>query len=132
MLKRDKKSVDFARYRAIRDKGDRPDKKTKELADAFSAINDTLLDELPKLSTHIGALVRVTLNNLLELSSIWEHEWKTKLESLLDPLDLPSNFSDIIEVYKGDFNKIEPRMQAFTITDSELSLLENDFHLLTI
>ena len=122
MAKRDKKSVDYARFRAVKDKGDKPDKKLRDLADAYTAINDTLLDELPKLYSLTENMVSVVVGNFAELLYLWDRSWHANLIPLLDPLDIPSNFSDIIEVYKGDF-KVEPMMQAFTITNSKGPLL---------
>lgn len=122
MVKREKKAVDYARFCALKERGDKPDKKVIELADAYLAINDTLLDELPKLHTLIEGLVAVVLCNFAEVCGVWERQWAARLEGLLDPLDIPSNFSDIIEVYKSDFIKVEPVVESMTITNTKTSI----------
>ena len=118
MAKREKKTVDYARFLAIKEKGDKPDKRIRELADAYTAINETLLDELPKFHKMTEQLVSVVVGNFAQLTALWERNWHAFMIPLLDPLDIPSNFSDIIEVYRGDF-KVEPMMQSFTITNSK-------------
>ncbi|EPS41728.1 hypothetical protein H072_4368 [Dactylellina haptotyla CBS 200.50] len=122
MLKREKKAVDYARFRAMKEKGDKIDKKTKELADAYLAINDTLLDELPRLHTLIEKLVEVVMCNFAQLCGVWEKYWASRMEGLLDPLDIPSNFSDIIEVYKSDFTKVESVVESLTITNTNANM----------
>ncbi|KAJ6259860.1 hypothetical protein Dda_5504 [Drechslerella dactyloides] len=122
MLKREKKAVDFARFRALKEKGDRIDKKTKDLADAYLAVNETLLDELPRLHTLIESLVGAVLCNFAEVCGIWEKYWAGRLEGLLDPLDIPSNFSDIIEVYRSDFTKVESVVESLTITNTNADM----------
>ncbi|KAF3282738.1 hypothetical protein TWF970_001478 [Orbilia oligospora] len=122
MQKREKKLVDYARYQAMKEKGDKIDKKTKDLADAYITINDTLLDELPKLHTMVENLLDAVLANFAELCCVWDKYLASRLEGLLDPLDIPSNFSDIIEVYKSDFNKVESVVESLTITNTNANM----------
>ncbi|KAK6536114.1 hypothetical protein TWF281_000360 [Arthrobotrys megalospora] len=122
MQKREKKLVDYARYQAMKEKGDKIDKKTKELADAYVTINDTLLDELPKLHNLVENLLDVVLTNFAELCGVWDRYLASRLEGLLDPLDIPSNFSDIIEVYKSDFTKVESVVESLTITNTNANM----------
>ncbi|KAF3912056.1 hypothetical protein ABW21_db0202038 [Orbilia brochopaga] len=122
MLKREKKAVDYARYRALKEKGDKVDKKTKDLADAYLAVNETLLDELPRLHKLIDSLVGAVLCNFAEVCGIWQKYWAGRLEGLLDPLDIPSNFSDIIEVYRSDFTKVESVVESLTITNTNADM----------
>ncbi|KAK6362886.1 hypothetical protein TWF730_000339 [Orbilia blumenaviensis] len=122
MQKREKKLVDYARYQAMKEKGDKIDKKTKDLADAYVTINDTLLDELPKLHAMVEKLLDVVLVNLAELITVWDKYLASRLEGLLDPLDIPSNFSDIIEVYKSDFTKVESVVDSLTITNTNANM----------
>ncbi|RVD81032.1 uncharacterized protein DFL_008910 [Arthrobotrys flagrans] len=122
MQKREKKLVDYSRYQAMKEKGDKIDKKTQELADAYVTINDTLLDELPKLHTMVENLLDAVLANFAELCSVWDKYLASRLEELLDPLDIPSNFSDIIEVYKSDFTKVESVVESLTITNTNANM----------
>ncbi|KAK6538142.1 hypothetical protein TWF694_011024 [Orbilia ellipsospora] len=122
MLKREKKAVDYARFHAMKEKGDKIDRKTKELADAYLAVNDTLLDELPRLHKMIEKLMGVVLCNFTQVCGVWEKYWASRLEGLLDPLDIPSNFSDIIEVYKSDFSKVESVVESLTITNTNANM----------
>ncbi|KAK6509115.1 hypothetical protein TWF481_003878 [Arthrobotrys musiformis] len=122
MQKREKKLVDYARYQAMKEKGDKIDKKTKDLADAYVTINDTLLDELPRLHTMVEKLFEAVLVNFAELCSVWDRYLASRLEGLLDPLDIPSNFSDIVEVYKSDFTKVESVVESLTITNTNANM----------
>ena len=89
--KRNKRLMDYARFKAIKDRGDKPDKKTIEQGEQFVAVNDTLKDELPKLFSLTGKLVEACLNNFVQLQLQWHIIWRRKLsqasrKTLLMPL----------------------------------------------
>lgn len=103
MEKRNKKSVDFARYNAIKEKGAVPDKKTKELADAYVALNEALIDELPKLFSLTKKLVIVALGNFVDLQSQWNQTFSGVLITAIPDLSIPERHGDIITNFSADY-----------------------------
>lgn len=103
MRKRDKRLADYARFKAIKDRGDKPDKKTFEQGEQFVAVNDTLKEELPKLFALTGKLVEACLNNFVQLQLQWQVIWRRKLSQAIDENDIPNQVSDIIDSFSGDF-----------------------------
>jgi len=104
MVKRNKKSVDFARYNAIKEKGTVPDKKTKELADAYVALNEALIDELPKLFILTKRLVIVSLDNFVELQSQWNQTFSGALITAMPDISVPVRPKDIVANFSADYS----------------------------
>lgn len=103
MYKRNKKAQDYARYKAVVDKGETPDNKLKGLAEEYVALNDTLIEELPKLFQLTKKLVEAALLNFIDLQTQWMGCWATKLKTTFIDLDLPTEMHDIVEAFRGDF-----------------------------
>ena len=126
MLKRDKRLPDYARFRAISDRGDRPDKKTAELGEQFVAVNDTLKDELPKLFALTGKLMERCLGNFVQLQYKWLKLWKMKLKQAIDlPVAAPEgNFqeevSKIVKGFTGDFAFYEAQVASLGVCNGSL------------
>ncbi|KAA6408977.1 MAG: hypothetical protein FRX48_07321 [Lasallia pustulata] len=119
MRKRDKRLADYARFKAIKDRGDKPDKKTLEQGEQFLAVNDTLKEELPKLFALTGRLVEACLNNFVQLQLQWQKIWRRKLSQAIDENDLP-NISDIVESFSGDFAITEAQALALGICNGAM------------
>jgi hypothetical protein len=103
MQKRNKRLMDYARFKGIKDRGDKPDKKTQEQGEQFVALNETLKDEIPKLFSLTGTLVEACLNNFVEIQAQWHTIWRKKLSSTLDQHSLPKHISQIREQFSADF-----------------------------
>ncbi|KAG8525372.1 uncharacterized protein KY384_009016 [Bacidia gigantensis] len=84
MQKREKRLPDYTRYKAITDRGDKPDKKTTDQGEQFLAVNSTLKDELPQLFTLTGKLMERCLSNFVQLQFKWFKLWKLKLKQAID------------------------------------------------
>jgi hypothetical protein len=115
MTKRNNKAVDFARYKAIKDRGDTPDKKTKELADAYVALNETLIEELPRLFVLTKKLVDAVLFNFIDLQAQWMNDWASKIKMTFIELDLPMKADDIIHCFAGEFTYNEAMINQLNI-----------------
>ena len=94
MLKRNKRVMDYARYKAIKDRGDKVDKKTAEQGEQYIAVNDTLKEELPKLFALTGKLVEACLNNFVQLQLQWQGVWRRKLSQAIDDNKVPTNVNE--------------------------------------
>lgn len=120
MVKRKKRVADYARFKAIKDRGDKPDKKTIEQGEQFQAINDTLKDDLPKLFTLTGKLVEACLNNFVQLQVQWQIIWKRKLIQALDDDRIPATAQEVVDAFKGDFAFIEAQVLSLGICNGSM------------
>lgn len=120
MQKRNKRVMDYARYRAIKDRGDKLDKKTAEQGEQFIAVNDTLKEELPKLFSLTGKLVEACLNNFIQLQLQWQAIWKRKLAQAVDDIKPPSNSIEIISAFTGDFQFVEAQVLSLGICNGAM------------
>lgn len=119
MTKRNKKAVDYARYRAIRDRGDTPDKKSIELADAYVALNETLIDELPKLFRLTKKLIDTILLNFVELQGLWMNSWAAKLRMTFTEMETPTEVDSIVKDFMGDFSYNEQSLNHMGICNGK-------------
>ena len=114
MRKRDKKLMDYAKYKAIKDRGDKPDKKTIQQGEQFIAINDTLKDELPKLFARTGKLLHACLNNFIHLQISWQGLWRKKLRHALDDAPIPKSSREIVDAFQSDFSFFEAQVNSLS------------------
>lgn len=120
MDKRNKRVVDYARYKAIKERGDRPDKKVTENAELFMAVNDTLKDDLPKLFERTGRLVEACLNNFVQLQVQWQLIWRRKLSQALDDAQVPRNVKEIVDAFTDDFAFFETQVVSLSICNGSM------------
>ena len=120
MEKRNKRLIDYARYKAVIDRGDKPDKKIVENADIFKAVNDTLKDELPILFEKTGRLVEACLNNFVQLQVQWQKIWRRKLSQALDDASLPKSAKDIVDTFVSDFAFYEGQVLSLSICNGSM------------
>ena len=120
MDKRKKRVMDFAKYKAVKDRGEKPDKKTAEQGEQFLAINETLKDELPKLFSLTGKLVEACLNNYVQLQLQWQSVWKRKLVQAIELHEVPRSFSAIFVDFSGDFRYTEAQVLSLGVCNGSL------------
>ena len=120
MLKRNKRLMDYARYKAIKDRGDKLDKKTAEQGEQYIAVNDTLKEELPKLFALTGKLVEACLNNFVQLQLQWQGVWRRKLAQALDDHKVPTNVNEIVTAFAGDFRFVEAQVLSLGICNGSM------------
>lgn len=120
MQKRNKRVMDYARYKTIKDRGDKLDKKTAEQGEQFIAVNDTLKEELPRLFLLTGKLVEACLNNFIQLQLQWQAIWKRKLAQAVDDLKIPSNTVEIVSAFTADFQFFEAQVLSLGICNGSM------------
>lgn len=120
MQKRSKRILDYTRFKAIKDRGEKPDKKTVEQGEQFMAINDTLKEELPKLFSLTKKLVEACLNNFVQLQIQWHIIWRKKLSQAIDDCKVPSQISEIVESFSGDFAFSEAQVLALGLCNGSM------------
>ena len=120
MQKRSKRLLDYARFKAIKDRGEKPDKKLAEQGEQFIAINETLKEELPKLFALTGKLVEACLNNFVQLQLQWNVIWRRKLSQAIDDCKVPGQISDIVDSFAGDFACYEAQLLSLGICNGSM------------
>ncbi|KAF4765427.1 hypothetical protein N7455_004575 [Penicillium solitum] len=108
MRKRDKRLPEYARYKAIKDRGDKPDKKTTEQGEQFLALNDTLKDELPKLYSLTSKLMAACLKNFIEIQTVWYSVLQKKIGAHVELF--PNDLDRLISDFNSDHTLMEARM----------------------
>ncbi|KAJ5607217.1 hypothetical protein N7537_003836 [Penicillium hordei] len=108
MRKRDKRLPEYARYKAIKDRGDKPDKKTIEQGEQFLALNDTLKDELPKLYALTSKLMAACLKNFVEIQTVWYSVLQKKIGAHVELF--PNDLDRLISDFNSDHTLMEARM----------------------
>ncbi|OOQ83157.1 putative Rho guanyl nucleotide exchange factor [Penicillium brasilianum] len=118
MRKRNKRLPDYARFKAAKDRGDKPDKKTTEQGEQFIALNETLKDELPKLFTLTGKLTEAVMTNLLQLQTVWWSMFQTRMEAHVDAF--PDDFSKMINDWSSDYSFAEAQVLSLGVCNGSL------------
>ncbi|KAL3463117.1 hypothetical protein BJX64DRAFT_287608 [Aspergillus heterothallicus] len=118
MKKRDKRLMDYARFKSIKARGDKPDKKTAEQADQFVALNETLKDELPKLYSLTAKLMEACLKNFVQIQTTWYILLQKKIGPLID--SFPENVQKIIDDWATRFNFSEAQVLSLGICNGSL------------
>lgn len=120
MQKRNKRVVDYARLKSIKDRGDKPDKKTIEQGDQYIAVNETLKDELPKLFSMTAKLVEACLNNFVQLQLQWQVIWRRKLSQAIDDQKPPGRLEDIQDAFTGDWQFFDAQVTSLGICNGSM------------
>ncbi|KAK9458342.1 hypothetical protein V1511DRAFT_508428 [Dipodascopsis uninucleata] len=71
MMKRDRKVSDFKRFQNLRERGITPDKNVTALADSFTAINATLIAEIPLFLELVDRMVGAITANWVDIQARW-------------------------------------------------------------
>jgi hypothetical protein len=118
MQKRNKRLMDYVRFKAIKDRGDKPDKKTTEQGEQFVALNITLKEELPKLFALTAKLMEACLNNFIQIQKTWLSLIEKKLGYTIDRL--PQELGQIISDWSGDFSFSEAQVLSLGICNGSM------------
>lgn len=120
MQKRAKRLLEYNRYKVLKDRGEKPDKKTVEHGEQFMAINETLKEELPKLFALTKKLVEACLINFVQLQLQWHAIWRRKLSQAIDESKDYSSLASIIEAFVGDFPFFEGQLLSLGICNGSV------------
>jgi dynamin-binding protein len=120
MERRKKRVPDYLRYRALKDRGEKVDKKSSELAEQFVAVNDTLKDELPKLFSLTGRLVEACLNNFVQLQLQWQGLWRRKMIQAIQLQEVPRSFGLIVTDFQADFRYTEAHVLSLGVCNGSI------------
>ncbi|KAH8703328.1 hypothetical protein BGW36DRAFT_287352 [Talaromyces proteolyticus] len=118
MTKRTKRLLDYARFKAIKDRGDRPDKKTTEQGEQFSVLNDALKDELPKLFNLTVKLMEACLKKFIAIQQQWYQVIQQKLSPVIDRF--PAEIAGIVNDWSADFSFADAQVMALALCNGAL------------
>lgn len=118
MQKRNKRLMDYTRFKALKDRGDKPDKKTTEQGEQFVALNDALKDELPKLFSLTAKLIESCLSNFVQIQTSWFSLLQKKLGYLIERF--PEDLHQIINDWASDFDFSEAQVLSLGICNGSM------------
>lgn len=118
MKKRNKRMLDYARYKAVKDRGDKPDKKTREQGEQFVALNETLKDELPRLYSLSGKFGQACLQNFIQIQGTWCSMIQQKLEPHVE--SFPDDLQKIICDWNSDYSFSDAQILSLGICNGSL------------
>ncbi|KAM5443161.1 hypothetical protein MferCBS31731_002037 [Microsporum ferrugineum] len=118
MQKRNKRLMDYVKYKAIKDRGDKPDKKVTEQGEQFVALNMALKDELPKLLSLTGKLMEACLNAFVQIQATWLTLMQKRLGYTIDRL--PQDINQIITDWSGDFSFSEAQVLSLGVCNGSI------------
>ncbi|KXS98535.1 hypothetical protein AC578_5506 [Pseudocercospora eumusae] len=125
--KRKKKIVDYAKCKSEERRGQKPDKKTVEAAEMYTALNDQLKLDLPKLYSLTAQLVQNCLHCFIDIQMKWQSTWERKLKPVLEAADIPNSVQQIEPSFHPDFAEIEKRCNQLSICNGTLKIEAANF-----
>ncbi|EPS25846.1 hypothetical protein PDE_00782 [Penicillium oxalicum 114-2] len=118
MRKRNKRLPDYARFKAAKDRGDKPDRKSTEQGEQFIALNETLKEELPQLFALTGKLMEAILTDLIKLQTTWWSLFQSRLEEHVD--DFPDDVGRLINEWTNDNSFAEAQVRSLGVCNGSL------------
>lgn len=118
MRKRDKRLMDYARFKTVKERGDKSDKKTTEQGEQFMALNETLKDELPKLYSLTAKLMEACLKNFVQIQTTWWNILQKRLGPLVD--SFPNDVEKIFNEWASDFTFSDAQILSLGICNGSL------------
>ncbi|KFY49282.1 hypothetical protein V495_00630 [Pseudogymnoascus sp. VKM F-4514 (FW-929)] len=115
LKKRNKRRPDFQRFETLKSQNRKIDEKLAEQVEQYTALNDTLKLELPKLSALNETLKDVCLARLITTQVAWYSIWNDKLKTVLEQNELPKDVNDILDKFNRDFKHQDAKAQAMGI-----------------
>lgn len=115
MAKRDKKLLDFDRCRAIRERGDQPDKNLQASADAYTSINAQLLDELPKFFVLVGKYIDAIIEAFATIQAGFYGQMRKRY------LEFYTSWTDAVDSVRfKDLDVVKEWEEQFWLVDTQM------------
>ncbi|ODH13109.1 hypothetical protein ACO22_07592 [Paracoccidioides brasiliensis] len=118
MQKRNKRLMDYVRYKTLKDRGDKADKKTIEQGEQFIALNVTLKEELTKLFDLTGKLTEACLNNFVEIQKTWLGLIEKRLGYIIERI--PQDLEHIGADWSADFSFSDAQVLSLGICNGSI------------
>ncbi|KAK7527630.1 uncharacterized protein IWZ02DRAFT_487451 [Phyllosticta citriasiana] len=115
MQKRKKRLPEYAKFKVAKENGTTVEKKLKEVADEFVAINGALKDELPLLYAKTKVLIENCQRNLIDSQRRWYQVFATKLGQILaigDDVEKHSHDNSELEsIFNRDYRRVQEELE---------------------
>ncbi|KAK8254961.1 hypothetical protein HDK77DRAFT_497642 [Phyllosticta capitalensis] len=115
MQKRKKRLPEYAKFKVAKENGTTIEKKLKEVADEFVAINGALKDELPLLYSKTKVLIENCQRNLIDSQKRWFQIFATKLTQVLaisEDIDKPpQDNSELVSIFNRDHRRVQEELE---------------------
>ncbi|KFY18577.1 hypothetical protein V493_08504 [Pseudogymnoascus sp. VKM F-4281 (FW-2241)] len=115
LKKRNKRRPDFQRFETLKSQNKKIDDRLAEQVEQYTALNDTLKLELPKLSSLNENLKDICLARLITTQVAWYSIWNDKLKTVLEQNELPKDVNDILDKFNRDFKHQDAKAQSMNI-----------------
>ena len=125
--KRDKKSIDYARWKNMKDRGEKIDKKTSDRMEEWEALNREAKGRMLKLIDLTSHLAQGCLRSYVQIQRTWQMIWQRKLAAVVG-VSTP-DISKIAKEWREDFDY--PEAQALSMGICNGSLLAEVVNLVT-
>ncbi|ERF68097.1 hypothetical protein EPUS_06908 [Endocarpon pusillum Z07020] len=116
--KRDKKSIDYARWKNMKDRGEKIDKKTSDRMEEWEALNREAKDRMLKLIDLTGHLAQGCLRSYVQIQRTWQMIWQRKLAAVVG-VSTP-DVSKIAKEWQEDFDYHEAQALSLGICNGSL------------
>ncbi len=126
--KRDKKSIDYARWKNVKDRGEKLDKKASERMEEWEALNREAKGRMTKLTDLTSHLAQGCLKSFVQIQCTWLMIWQRKLTVVVGAM--ATDISKITRDWQEDFEHHEA--QALVLGVCNGSLLADAVNLFTL
>ncbi len=116
--KRDKKSIDYARWKNMKDRGEKIDKKTSDRMEEWEALNREAKGRMLKLIDLTSQVVQGCLRSYVQIQCTWQMIWQRKLAAVVGVS--PSDVSKIAKEWQEDFDYHEAQALSLGICNGSL------------
>ena len=118
LQKRDKKSIDFARFKNLKDRGEKLDKKTVERMEQWEALNREAKGRMSKLIDLTGSMVESCLLSFVQIQSTWLNIWRRKLSTTVGVI--AADITQIERDWQQDYDYQEASALSLGICNGSL------------
>ncbi|KAL9057617.1 MAG: hypothetical protein Q9162_002232 [Coniocarpon cinnabarinum] len=125
--KRKERLNDYIRYRSLKEKGDKVDKKLTEAAEEFEALNEVLKIELPKLRSKTKSLVSACLSSFAVLTGRWYEFWQRQIMPIVEDDKWRQPFAEYVRHHDGDWAHWKKLVDDLTARNRHLWMGTADF-----
>lgn len=125
--KRDKRTIDYARWKNVKDRGEKLDKKTNDRMEEWEALNREAKDRMTKLIDLSSHLAQGCLKSFVQIQCTWLMIWQRKLSAVIGAMT--PDIAQIAKEWQEDFDYLEA--QALTLGICNGSLLAEAVNLLS-
>ncbi|KAF9580872.1 hypothetical protein BGW38_002302 [Lunasporangiospora selenospora] len=123
MKKREKKLLDYDSVRGMRDRGETVDKNMQDSADAYIAINEQLVDELPKFLGLTTQYFDLVVTEFSKIQMFFYAQVRAKANDFYSEFMDPQAAKDL-KAYTEQMNVFEDYIEAMRRVDGPVERLE--------